>query len=114
LSGLLLAGQAGHGRETRAAILSFFAMTRASMDHDSSSLRIPVAMGELIDRLTILAIKEDKITDPIKLNHILAEKNDLAATLDPALANLPVDIQRSIEPLLVALLTINASLWEVE
>jgi len=84
------------------------------MDHDSSSLRIPVAMGELIDRLTILAIKEDKITDPIKVNHILAEKCDLTTTLNPALANLPVDIQRSIEPLMVALLTINASLWEVE
>lgn len=84
------------------------------MDHDPPSIMISVAMGEVIDRITILAIKEERITDSLKRPHILAEKDDLSATLDSAIANLPEDVQRTIEALMIAILTVNASLWEVE
>ncbi|MCT4364158.1 MAG: DUF6165 family protein [Synechococcaceae cyanobacterium MAG-AL1] len=79
------------------------------MDHDSS-ITISVAPGELIDRLTILLIKEARITDSAKLLHIREDLAGLAASL----AAIPEEQRQQIAPLLDDLLTINACLWEVE
>lgn len=79
------------------------------MDHDSS-IRISVSPGELIDRITILLIKETRITDPAKLLHI---REELAGLVE-SLALIPEQTPQRIIPLFDDLLTINACLWEVE
>ena len=35
--------------------------------------KIEVSVGELIDKITILEIKQEKISDEVKLTHINAE-----------------------------------------
>ena len=39
----------------------------------ADGLRVPVSPGELIDKLTILEIKSERMTDPVKLTHVRAE-----------------------------------------
>lgn len=39
----------------------------------SDPIYIPVSPGELIDKITILEIKSENITDPVKLNNVLLE-----------------------------------------
>ena len=34
---------------------------------------VPVSLGELIDKITILKIKQQKITDPVKLENVNRE-----------------------------------------
>jgi len=45
-------------------------------------LSIPVSLGELVDKYTILDIKEGKISDPEKLQHIQREKGVLKSHLN--------------------------------
>lgn len=79
------------------------------MDHDSS-IRISVPPGELIDRITILLIKQARISDSAKLLHI---REDLAGLVS-SLASIQAEPCQRIAPLIDDLLTINACLWEVE
>ena len=44
--------------------------------------KIEVSVGELIDKITILEIKQDRITDETKLSHINAELGILRATAE--------------------------------
>ena len=67
------------------------------------------APGELIDKLTILRLKSEKITDPAKLVNVWHEQKALQATADaalPASAELPA--------LWEQLYQINAALWAIE
>ena len=43
------------------------------------SIQVPVSVGELIDKLTILDIKAEKIGDPKKLANVTRERALLAA-----------------------------------
>ena len=70
-------------------------------------MQIDVAPGEVIDRLTILELKLEKITDPAKLASVRLEHENLTDAL--ATAAIP-----SIEPLREALKDVNAALWQVE
>lgn len=69
----------------------------------------PISVGELIDKITILAIKLEKITDAAKLVHVRKEHELLTARRDelvaasPALQALTDEIER-----------INRALWDVE
>ena len=73
------------------------------------SLLIEVGAGEVIDKITILKIKAERMTDPAKLknvNHELAVLSaacaqNLAAT--PELARLEAELQ-----------TVNEALWVIE
>lgn len=70
---------------------------------------IPVSWGELIDKITILQIKERSITNPIAIDNVkneLHKLNDIAA---PVLASAPEICQ-----LKDALICINQELWNVE
>jgi hypothetical protein len=69
----------------------------------------PIGVGELIDKLTILDIKAEKIRDPERRANVLHEWRLLAEavqglTLDPALTS----------DLVARLATVNRELWEVE
>ena len=73
------------------------------------NIDIPVAPGELIDKITILAIKRTRITDAAKLAHIEHEYQQLmqvAATVitpDATLARLQEELQ-----------AVNEDIWQVE
>jgi hypothetical protein len=70
---------------------------------------LPVSVGELFDKLTILALKRRNITDPAALADVEREHGLLTARA----ATLPVD-DAALDPLIGELAAVNATLWEVE
>lgn len=73
-----------------------------------SLITIPVSVGELIDKITILELKGQHIRDPKKLGNIRTELDHLRRIRD-GLAALDkiVDLETS-------LFTVNSELWQVE
>jgi len=72
-------------------------------------LLIPVSIGELYDKLTILSIKHEKITDPIKHATVETEIRYLQDII------MDIDMFPPSETRLVEKLrTINAELWEMK
>jgi len=70
---------------------------------------IEVAAGELIDKITILEIKAERIADPAKLENVrteLAALNDARARAIPDAA--------AIAPLEAELKAVNETLWQIE
>ena len=70
---------------------------------------MPTAPGELIDKLTILRLKSEKITDLAKLANVRHEQAALQATADAAL---PASAE--LLALWDQLYQINAALWVIE
>jgi hypothetical protein len=70
---------------------------------------VPTAPGELIDKLTILRLKSERITDAAKLANIRHEMAVLQATADAALPPGP-----ELARLWDELYQINARLWVIE
>jgi hypothetical protein len=68
---------------------------------------VPVSVGELVDKVTILRIKEQRITDPGKVRNIRAELAALEAVA--ARANIALA-----GPLVADLTRVNERLWEIE
>ena len=73
------------------------------------AVAIDVAPGELIDKLTILEIKAERIHDPEKLAHVRHEQGLLAAALDRALVP-----SAELTGLRTELRAVNEELWQVE
>lgn len=69
----------------------------------------PVSAGELIDKITILRVKAERIGDPAKEANVRAELALLEATAAQALA-----ASDELERLTAELTQINAALWDVE
>lgn len=69
----------------------------------------PISIGELVDKLTILEIKKNKIKSDEKLKSINLEYNSLSKVL----INLNLD-GNILTPLKNQLLEINLKLWEIE
>jgi hypothetical protein len=73
------------------------------------SLLIPVSWGELLDKITILQIKSERMTDPAKLANVRSELEllekvrDLQDAVPDGLAELVADLR-----------TVNGMLWEIE
>lgn len=74
-----------------------------------SNITVAIAPGELIDKITILEIKSERIDDPAKLKNINFELNLLRATWK-ASAYAATDISRE----QADLKAINEKLWEIE
>jgi hypothetical protein len=71
-------------------------------------MNIEVSHGEIVDKLTILQIKKENITDPIKLDNIVKEYNYLLFVVEN-------DLGISTEsPEYLELLSINKELWVIE
>ncbi|SMX40441.1 hypothetical protein [Octadecabacter ascidiaceicola] len=70
---------------------------------------VPTAPGELIDKLTILRLKEERISDPAKAHNVRVEK---AALMDTANAHVPPSA--ALTALWDELYAINADLWVIE
>lgn len=68
---------------------------------------IHISIGELVDKLSILVIKERNITDNVKLNHVKKE----AALLSHKLNELKLD---GVTHYLTRMIDINSKLWKIE
>ena len=71
----------------------------------------PVSWGELVDKITILAIKNERIHDEGKLANIRAE---LKALEDVVTAHLPGDKTQGLRSLQAKLKDVNEELWVIE
>ena len=70
-------------------------------------MKIDISTGELVDKVTILAIKLEKIKDPAKIENI---RKEYALLLEPMEAcGIGVDAQG-----FTALKEVNLKLWEIE
>ncbi len=74
-----------------------------------NEILIPISPGELLDKITILQIKSERIADPAKVANVRAELDMLDAVWHQA-----VDEDTEIEALTAELKSINEALWEIE
>ncbi|GAB6051378.1 DUF6165 family protein [Magnetospira thiophila] len=72
-------------------------------------LTVEIAPGELIDKITILEIKLERITDAEKLKNVRVEHQTLVAARDAALP-----ASKELDALTAQLKSINESLWSIE
>jgi hypothetical protein len=72
------------------------------------SPNVPVSWGELIDKLTILEIKSEKIASPEALTNVRHELELLKAIAEPVMA------KREISELKAQLKSLNETLWQIE
>jgi|ERR1700722_7000809 len=74
-----------------------------------SEIKVPVSPGELLDKITILRIKSQRMSDPGKLSNVRLELRSLEATWNGS-AYAGVDIHADV----AALLSVNERLWVIE
>ena len=74
-----------------------------------SLVSVPVSFGELIDKITILEIKSERMSDPAKLANVRAELDMLQATWRGA-----PESRQDVSDGWAALKAVNARLWVIE
>ncbi len=74
-----------------------------------NKILVEVSVGELLDKISILEIKKDKIKDQDKLNYIIDELNVLKDQL-----NKNVISDKILDVLFISLKEINSKLWVIE
>ncbi len=70
-------------------------------------VQVKVSLGELVDKLSILEIKKEKIKDSEKLIHVERERHTLQETLDSLKL-------KGIENFQKELKEVNSQLWDIE
>lgn len=77
------------------------------------TIQVPVSWGELIDKIAILEIKSERISDAAKLVNVRGELAALAGVRD---ANLPADqkVLADLATLTADIKKVNEALWEIE
>jgi hypothetical protein len=80
----------------------------ASRDVPLPDILVPISAGELIDKITILEIKSERIKNPSQLENVLRELGALRA--------IPLDgaDRAKLDKLCAELKQLNATLWDVE
>lgn len=73
------------------------------------NVHVPVSPGELLDKITILEIKADRITDTEKLQNVETELQLLTEVWEQSLAD-----NNTIKQLKHELKTTNICLWDIE
>ena len=71
-------------------------------------INTPISLGELVDKISILIIKQKNITDETKLDHVKKEIDFLQKTLMNYVQ------QEEINNYLENLININSKLWNIE
>ena len=82
-----------------------------TVERDSHTLLLPVAAGELIDKITILRLKSERLQRPEALANVRRELHALEEVLTDAGPALSIDMVLALTD---ALQTINTQLWDVE
>lgn len=75
----------------------------------ADGIHVPIAPGELIDKLTILEIKRARITDPISRTHV-----ELEYRLLHDLCSAHIDNSPELAAMRESLAATNERLWEIE
>ncbi|WP_439515111.1 DUF6165 family protein [Oceanibaculum nanhaiense] len=77
------------------------------------TIQVPVSWGEMIDKIAILEIKSERISDAAKLVNVRTELAALAGVRD---ANLPSDqkVLADLATLTADIKKVNEALWEIE
>lgn len=74
-----------------------------------NEILVPISPGELIDKLTILQLKAENITDAGKLANVRHEQDVLGKVADAAFTQ-----SEELDRLWKALYRVNADLWVIE
>ena len=69
-------------------------------------MKIEVSNGEIIDKLTIIQVKLERIRDEAKLVNLKKEDNELFS--------ISSSIMKMTDPLYLALYDVNCELWDIE
>jgi hypothetical protein len=77
-------------------------------EKDESILSVPVSIGELFDRISVLEVKRKKINDPQKLSHV----NNEYELLWP-LCEEKILINPELKSLLSDITDVNENLWDI-
>ncbi|MFA7487762.1 MAG: hypothetical protein WCY72_06710, partial [Lysobacteraceae bacterium] len=72
-------------------------------------IHTPVSLGELADKITILQIKAERITQPERVAHVRTELDGLLPLWADAIAGTP-----ELEAVKDELKTINARMWDIQ
>ncbi|MBW4936479.1 DUF6165 family protein [Marinobacter sp. F4206] len=72
-------------------------------------IKVPVSFGEVLDKITILEIKSERIKDEAKVRNVRLELDELSATWNEAVKD-----QAAISDLRKQLKAVNEALWEIE
>lgn len=72
-------------------------------------IKVPVSFGEVLDKITILEIKSERIADAEKVKNVRLELDELSATWNEAVRD-----QAVIADLRKQLKEVNEALWEIE
>ena len=75
----------------------------------SETITVEIAPGELIDKITILEIKQERMDDAVKLANVRTEWETLTASRDAAIEKSP-----ELDDLTAGLKAINEKLWVIE
>ncbi len=114
------AGRSCEGRESygfgiRETTLFFIAQPDSiqggadRLESSMSLISVPVSFGELLDKVAILEIKSERMSDPAKLANVRRELDELRTTWAKG-AESKIDIA----DLLAALKAVNERLWVIE
>lgn len=72
-------------------------------------IKVPVSFGEVLDKITILEIKSERIKDEAKLRNVRLELEELSETWNEAVPD-----QSAIAELRQQLKAVNEELWVIE
>jgi hypothetical protein len=75
----------------------------------NSEIKVPISPGELLDKITILRIKSQRMSDPQKLHNVRLELEALQGTWSSSAFG-GVDLEADVH----ALMTVNERLWVIE
>ena len=73
------------------------------------NIKVPVSPGEVLDKITILEIKSERISDPEKVSNVRRELELLQKTWEETIRDTD-----EIQKLHAQLKEINEALWEIE
>ncbi len=74
-----------------------------------NEILIPISPGELLDKITILQIKAERIADPVKVANVKTELDMLSKVWSES-----VEVDAEISALTTELKSVNEALWEIE
>ena len=100
-----------HNMHIYRAIVVYIALALFSYQAKCENHKITaeISCGELIDKITILKIKAEQITDPEKLKNVRTELETLQNTCNEC-----IDNYEAIAQLQAILQQINKALWDIE